>query len=284
LESGVNVLIVGNGKGSWTMRGQQLGAAIGARVTTSPTNEDWRWAEVIVLVKKHAAKFAAQAQRVGKPIVWDALDFWSQPAENRSEQDRALALLQAQIRLMKPTLVIGATQAMASACGGVYLPHHSWAGLAPTPARPEVQVVAYEGNPTYLGAWHNSLLDACAERGWRFVLNPPSLSDADIVVALREGAWDGWICREWKSGVKVVNAMAAGRPIVTQMTAAFRELQPVGSAIESPSGLAVALNRCAHVDVRAQAADQPLARSLTLDQVAARYRLMLESVEARCAA
>ena len=32
----MKILICGAGKGSWTMRGQQLGAAIGARVTSAP--------------------------------------------------------------------------------------------------------------------------------------------------------------------------------------------------------------------------------------------------------
>lgn len=278
----MNLLMIGSGKGSWSMRGQQLGAALGARVTSTPTDADWRWADRVVLVKNHGAKFAAEAHRVGVPIVWDVLDFWSQPRDNQADATRAVALFHAQARVIKPALVVCATEAMAQACGGVYLPHHSWAGLAPTAARADVKVVAYEGNPLYLGGWAQRITEACKRRGWTFAINPPDLSQADLLVALRDGIWDGWICRQWKSGVKVVNAIAAGRPIITQETAAFRELNPVGCAIDSPAELERRLDLMAVRDVRQLAADQPLARTLTLHQVAARYRLMLQTVEASC--
>lgn len=279
----MNVLIVGGGKGSWTVRGEQLGVALGARVTSHPTADDWRWADRVVLVKNHGAVFAPEVHRRGVPLVWDALDFWRQPLENASDETRARTLLQHHVRVIKPALVIGATQAMATACDGVYVPHHSWVGLAPSPARTHVQVVAYEGNALYLGQWQSILTTLCHSRGWSFVINPPTLADVDIVVALRDGIWDGWICRQWKSGVKLVNAMAAGRPVITQESAAFRELAPVGCTIDSREELARALDRFADVRERATAVDHPGARSLTVDQVAARYRRVLQEVQP-CAA
>jgi hypothetical protein len=280
----VNVLILGNGKGSWDVRGKQLGAAIGARVSSNPSDADWQWADRVVLVKNHGAKFAADAHRRGLPIVWDALDFWRQPDDNRSDERRAMALLQAQIKAIRPALVIGATQAMADACHGVYLPHHARPGLMATATRERVAIVAYEGNPLYLGKWYQILADQCKQRGWRFVVNPTSLIEADIIVAFRDGPWDGWICREWKSGVKLVNAMVAGRPVITQMSAAWRELNPVTCAIESVNGLSAALDRFSAQDERAKACEQPRARALTLEQVAARYRVILQDVrsEALC--
>lgn len=280
----MNVLMVGNGQGSWIMRGQQLGAAMGARVTTNPSDADWRWADLCVLVKMHGAKFAPAAHRYGVPIVWDALDFWRQPADNQSDEKRAKALLQAQITAIKPALVVCATQAMADACGGVYLPHHCWAGLESTPARVDVQTVAYEGNALYLGRWRHELEESCKARGWNFVINPPDLRQADIIVALRDGPWDGWICREWKSGVKVVNAIAAGRPVVSQMTAAFAELKPVGFRVDTIADLDVALASCALKSIRDLSASQVQARALNVQQAAARYQAILASVWGRCVA
>lgn len=238
----MNILIAGSGSGSWQMRGIQLGAALGARVVNDPSDGDIRWADVVVLVKRAGVKHAARVRQAHKPLVWDALDCWSQPGMHYYTQGQAETWLKSQIAFIKPDVTIGATEAMARAAKGVYLPHHGWAGLVPTAARETVQVVAYEGNPAYLGKWAGAITGACEARGWRFVLNPPDLSTADIVVAFREGQWDGWICRAWKSGVKVVNAICAGRPILTQPCAAVEELQPHGTTLDEMSQIGAALD------------------------------------------
>lgn len=284
----MKVLFIGAGKGSWTMRGQQLGAALGARVSSAPTSADFAWADLVVLVKRAGTLYAQQARAAGKPIVWDALDCWSQPAQNHYTEAAAGHVLANQIRVIRPVLTIGATDAMARACDGVCLPHHSWAGLVPTPAREAVQVVAYEGNALYLGRWHQWLKDACARRGWAFVVNPPNLADVDIVVSFRDREWDGWICREWKSGVKVVNAIAAGRPLISHPSAAVRELQPAGSVVESPEALAAALDDWSGHAARQQVVDRSIVAApvYTLDAIAAQYRGLLASAleRSRCAA
>ncbi len=285
----MNVLMLGNGKGSWIMRGQQLGAALGARVTSSPTAADFGWSDVVVLVKRAGAVFATQAHQADRPVVWDALDFWSQPRDHRLSASQAKALLHAQIRVIKPALVIGATEAMAQACDGVYLPHHSWEGLVPTPARELVSVVGYEGNPTYLGKWAPAIKAECQRRGWTFVVNPPDLRLIDLFVAFRDDPWDGWICREWKSGVKVVNAMAAGRPIISQPSAAVREVQPAGyladfAVIDSVAHLQAACDGWATWDARDSATLSPWASDYALASVCDRYRQILQTVRTPCSA
>ena len=96
----MNLLLVGNGKGSWTMRGEQLGAALGARVRTTPTAEDWRWADLVILVKRAGAVFARQAHQAQVPIVWDALDFWRVVmADRTSDPDCARLILYAEMKL-----------------------------------------------------------------------------------------------------------------------------------------------------------------------------------------
>lgn len=276
----MNVLIVGNGKGSWDMRGVQLGTAIGARVVNRPSDADMQWADLVVLVKKHALPYAEMVHRFNKPLVWDALDFWGQPGENHVTETQARALLVNRIAAIHPTLVIGATEAMAAACGGVYLPHQSWYGLVPQAASIDVKTVAYQGGEVYLGRWRKHLEDACAKRGWRFVVNPQDLRYADILVAFRDGPWDGWICREWKSGVKLVNAIAAGRPIITQPSAAFHEMKPLGTVIESFDALDDALEAWTPIEERQAVVESSKARAkdFTLLAVADRYRTLLDSV------
>lgn len=277
----VNLLMVGGGKGgSWAIRGHQLGAALGARVTSDPQPSDWAWADVIVLVKRAIGLFGVAAQQTGKPIVWDALDFWMQPTQNGVDPTHAKRLAEMATVYAWPALTIGATHAMAHALSGEYLPHHAWPGLTPAPARRHVSVVGYQGNAAYLGRWAGWLSDACRVRGWRFVVNPDDVRDVDILTSFRDGPWDGWICRQWKSGVKLVNAMVAGRPVIGQGSAAWLELDPHGSIVEYPENLDAAFDVWSSERERIAAASdaERYARTFHIDTIAARYRGLLEGV------
>lgn len=281
----MNILFVGAGKGSWEMRGLQLAAALGAKATAQPTREDWAWANVAVLVKRHGLAYAQQAHLHGLPVVWDALDFWAQPSENGRAEFLCRGALRQQAEAICAHAVIGATQAQAFAAPrGYYLPHHSWSGLVPTPPRPQVRVVAYQGGAAFLGAWLGRISRACVARGWRFEVNPQDLAAADILVSYRDGPWDGWACREWKSGVKAVNAQAAGRPIIGQATAARRELLVAGSVAETPEEFEAALDYWTPLERRERAYEgsRLLAPAYMLSAVAEQYSRILEGVRATC--
>lgn len=276
----MNILIVGSGKGSWEVRGRQLGAAIGARLKRHPSDDDMRWADVVVMVKRALMAWADLAHRFGKPVVWDALDFWQQPTQNSFTQGQSIGLLDEHIYRYKPTLVIGATEAMAKAAGGVYLPHHSRPGLSPTPARDVVTTVGYEGTRKYLGRWGNAVQAECDRRGWQFVINPADLRECDLLVAFRDGEWDGWMCDAWKSGVKAVNAIAAGRPLITQGAVAVLETQPVCWMVKDGQGISDSFNYWSSLEWRRIAVDKCRHRagSFTLDAIAQRYRQILHGV------
>lgn len=268
--------MVGIGAGSFQVRGKQLGWALGARVTSDPTPDDWQWADVIVLIKRAIYQFGVEAVRSGKTILWDALDFWEQPEENQH------ALTDLCYRASKHALkirafVMGATREMAEALGGSYLPHHSRPGVLQTPPRKAFNVVAYEGTKKYLGRWHNALETTCARLGLEFRVNPESLAECDLLVAFRDGKWDGEVCRRWKSGVKYVNAIAAGRPILTQPHAAFSEIQPEGRLLNDPSELEAAIEAYRPYEVRKFAYEQLSHRSqeFALSSVAERYHGIL---------
>jgi hypothetical protein len=287
----MNLLIIGSGdeRTSFAIRGRQIGNALGARVTSTPTPQDFAWAEAILLVKRYGASFASQARVTGVPVLWDALDFWAQPADNGVTETQARALLSAQIAKVQPTILIAATEAMAEdakAAGvdAVCLPHHTWRGLDPMASRTEMGVVAYQGNPLYLGRWAMALQRACQSRGWRFVINPEQLWQADLIVALRDGPWDGWICRQWKSGVKLGNAIAVGRPVLTQATAAQRELDPPGSVLQELADLPAALDLWSDPTRRQNAYDacRARAKSLRLPAITDRYRAVLSTVKVPC--
>lgn len=274
----MNILMLGTGKGSFAVRGVQLGAELGARVKITPTQDDFAWADVVVLIKHAGPKWAARVRAAKKPIVWDALDYWRQPEENGFTETQARDMLAASMAQVRPRLVIGATQAMANVCGGVYLPHHARPTLAPAPVRDRVYTVAYEGTKKYLGRWAKAVTLECIKRGWDFVVNPRDIRTADILIAFRDGVWDGWMCRAWKSGVKLANALTAGRPIILQSSAAETEIKPFGSVVNHPENIGLALDYWAIRGARAQVVREAeeRAKDFTLAKVAADYRAILE--------
>jgi hypothetical protein len=268
------------------MRGRQFGAAIGARVTTKPNQSDWAWANVIVLVKQAADVWWREAKAAKAPIVWDVLDFWRQPQENGLTEAQLVHEIVLRRDAYAIDTLIGATQAMATAIGGVYLPHHHRIGLISSPVRPRLRVVAYEGSTRYLGSWRLALEQVCARRGLTFVINPPDLSQADLLVAFRGDHWDGWACRQWKSGVKYVNAMAAGRPILTQASAAFDEIRPIGAVVNDPADLGRAIDRYASDEALRQLARESgrhRAPTFAIESVARTYVDLLHRVARRAA-
>lgn len=276
----MNILVVGGDtKGAWQMRGVQLGGALGARVTATPRESDWTWADVVVLVKRAAIVWQAAARRVRVPVVWDVLDFWAQPDDNIQPS----AVLLQQVRQIQEaagvSALIGATLAMADDLGGVYLPHHCRLGLQPeAPRREQASVVGYDGKRKYLGRWLPALEQACGALGLQFVVNPPDLRAVDALVSFRDGRWDGDVCRRWKSGVKYVNAIAAGRPMLTQECAASVEMGPVGCVIENIDALAYGLESVTSRGMRDAAVEhgRTWATGFTVEAIAGRYVEILQ--------
>lgn len=235
------LLFIGVGRGSFEVRGVQLGRAMGARVTTKPSADDWAWADVIVLIKHAIETYGDHAKATGKTVVWDALDFWKQPEDNGRSVAEMTRLVAERKKRFGIAHVIGATKSMAHAVGGSYLPHHHRPGLVPGDVRPELKTVAYEGKRKYLGSWGKALQRTCDRLGLRFVVNPTDIREADLLVAFRGEEHDGDLCRQWKSGVKFANAIAAGRPILSQPCAAFDEIQPYGDMVSSRADLEAAI-------------------------------------------
>lgn len=279
----MRILIVGaDAKGSFEMRGRQLGNAIGARVTMQPSARDWAWADVIVLVKRAVMAFGLQAKRARVPVIWDVLDFWKQPQENGIDLDVLKQRVTDECAAIGITTVIGATQAMATDLHGVYLPHHCLSGLEAMPPRLDPNrtiVVGYHGRAKYLGAWKQRLEQACENLGMAFVINPVDLRELDVVVALRDGQWDGEVCRRWKSGVKYVNALVAGLPVLAHATSAFDEVGPVGAIVERPETIEERLVTVSSSTNRADAYDlaRRRAHEFSLFSVARRYREIIQS-------
>lgn len=275
----MKILVTGKGSsGSWAIRGLQLGGAIGA--TVLPRALDVGPYDLAVLVKRSPPDLLVRLHQAQVPIVWDVVDAWPQPEGNRWSRDACLSWLRGQISSIRPVGIVAATQAMATDCAefGVpvlTLPHHARPGLQRNPIREQVSVVGYEGAEQYIANWRPFIEAECQRRGWRFVVNPASLSDLDIVLALRDA--DGYAPRHWKSGVKLANAQGSGTPFIASPECGYLE-QSVGVErfIESPENLKAAFDALTSQAERRRAADWMVAVAPPLAQMATRYREWLQ--------
>lgn len=221
----MKILVTGTGNsGSWIIRGEQLGAAIGA--TVEPLCVDPRGYDLAILVKRPPMDLILRLQRYHIPIVYDIVDAWPQPQGNDWSERRCKAWLAERIGIIKPAAIVAATRTMAEDCAwaGVPvldLPHHARPGLVANPVRERVKVVGYEGGGAYIGEWRGQIEAACAARGWEFRHQPLALADIDIVIAMRDQV--GYAPRNWKSNVKLANAQGSGTPVICNREAGYLE-------------------------------------------------------------
>lgn len=279
----LRVLVTGSGSsGSWQVRGVQLGHAIGATVCKEASTAMIRSHDLVVLVKRPPPPLLRRLHDSGARVVWDVVDAWPQPEGNQWSQAQALEWLHQQVTLIRPLAVVAATQRMADdlrpfASIVLALPHHARPGLRPQPPRDSVTQVGYEGSPKQLGRWREVLEAECRRRGWRFVMNPRSLADVDIVVALRQA--EGYPPRHWKSNVKLGNAQACGVPIVCNRECGYLETASGGERwADEEKELAAALDNLTAAPARREAAAKLAHAAPTLDATAARYSSWLQSL------
>ncbi len=273
---GMRVLVTGNGKsGSYKVRAEQLGIAIGATVSAQPASV--KGFDALVLVKRPQNPALHMALRDGVPVIYDIVDAWQQQLQDDCGRPRAMRWLEQQIAIVRPAGIVAATEAMASDVREVFggpvlaLPHHARPGQAVNPVREQVATIGYEGAERYLGWWRPFLEDEAGRRGWTFRLNPPQLADLDIVVAVREDI--GYPTKHWKSNVKLANAQATGTPIVCNPERGYQETAGGHCAYANDAyEMAIALDDLTPHAARVKYAEALRANVPTLDYVAARYK------------
>lgn len=218
----MKILVTGKGgAGSWVVRGEQLGHAIGATVLPLATAVSCY--DVTVVVKRTPPATIQALQ--GKCWVWDIVDAYPQPEAYGWDRSDAIGWIRKRVKELKPSGLIWPTARMREDCAidlpSIVLPHHHRPQIAVNPIRPNIRMVGYEGSPRYLTRWHGALHDECKQRGWQFVVNPPALADLDVVIALRDDG--GYVSRHWKSNVKLANAHGSGTPFVGQQECGYLE-------------------------------------------------------------
>jgi hypothetical protein len=278
---GPRILFTGrNRSGSWIIRGEQLGAAVGGNAQVNAGNVHGY--DLVVLIKRPEPDLLRRLQSAGLPIVWDILDAWPQPEGNFWGQSKCLQWLKEEIDRVRPVAIVAATEAMAADCrkfvaSAFALPHHGRPYQAINLIRDKAQAIGYEGGLQYLGAWHSMLEGEAKKRGWKFILNPKQLADIDIIVAMR--AAGGYAAKHWKSNVKLANAQITGTPCVMNREQGYLETARGGvSWADTQEELGAALNSLSDVSVRRNAAQLLLASKLTLESLAMRYREWLNQL------
>jgi hypothetical protein len=110
----MEVLITGKGgkSGSWAIRAEQLGRAIGATIKPLARVSDCRCADLIVVVKRTPVTVIDSIASSGRPWVFDIVDGWPQPVGNEWSNDQAVSWLRGEIRRLNPTAMVFGTAEM----------------------------------------------------------------------------------------------------------------------------------------------------------------------------
>lgn len=176
----------------------------------------------------------ARAKKLNKPIVFDILDSWAQPEEGMTCTDlqKARQLFSRMWSAIDADGYVFPTKSMRDDLGtlvekSLTIYHHFKPNIPVNPLREKVLTIGYEGND-YLGEWKPFIEKVAASRGVKFVINPDSYKDLDIVVMARGGAHGNFLSHRYKSNVKLANAYGSGTPALVH----FKEL----SAQETDNG------------------------------------------------
>jgi hypothetical protein len=275
--SALRVVITGSTRAaSFAIRGSQLGNAIGATVMVDAPLPVLRRADVVVVVKHASGRLEEALHWCGRPIVWDALDFFGQA--DCGSRGALIDKARNHAARIGANAVIGATRAMAEDIGSpLSVMHHGWdRGRCAT--RERIGVVAYEGAEHYLADAREWIERVCEAHGARFVVNPRDYLSADVILATRGPRFDNYATRNWKSGVKLSNAQIAGIPFVGRRECGYLE-QASGAELwaEDEFEFSAALTLLADPAERARRGEQMFAAAPRIEAVAAGYRRILES-------
>lgn len=277
----MNILVTGRGtSGSWEVRGEQLGAAMGALVKPNADLADMLAADVVLVVKRCTPAMLETLRLAERPWAYDVVDAYPQPISSVWTPYESIAWLRSRIDYLRPSTVVWPTQRMREDYGGnvgkvIY--HHSRPGIERNPVREHIKVVGYEGSPRYLDDGLAEAISAhCSMRGARFVVNPAQLADVDVVVALRSKQWNGYPSRHWKSGVKLANAHASGTPFIGAAECGYLEIATGGEMwAETPADVGAALDTLAPRATRLAISQRFVAATFHVERAAAQMRDVL---------
>tara|TARA_B100001093_G_scaffold390878_1_gene377263 strand:+ start:3177 stop:4157 length:981 start_codon:yes stop_codon:yes gene_type:complete len=218
--SPINVCFISNtSAGSWEIRGKQI-AAMRAnwKAINKPNEAIISESDIICVVKKPNFKLINLARKKNKPIVYDIVDSWEQPNDDALyiNDNQAKKLFSKKWNEINADAYIFPTKNMEKILGNLVnnkatIYHHYWPHIKINPIRKNIKKVGYEG-VGFLGEWEKRIEKICKKRDIEFIINPNEFTDMDIVVLTRGGDYASYLARNFKSNVKLANAMGSGTP------------------------------------------------------------------------
>lgn len=279
-----SVIFTGKGSaGSWQVRGEQLGAALGATVKPFASRSQLQAHDLVVVVKRCPAEVLHALRASGRPWVYDIVDAYPQPAASHWTRWQAIQWVQNHLRELQPDAVIWPNRKMREDCDtglpGTVLYHHHRPSIRNNPIRDTIRRVGYDGSVKYLAEWLPTLQAECARRGWEFIEGATDLADLDVVVAFRGGEWNGYVQENWKSNVKLANAHGSGTPFIGQQESGYMETA-TGCEYwaDKPTGLPVCFDWLESQSAREQIHDRFVQAAYSLEKAAADLKEFLHGL------
>ena len=212
------------------MRGEQIAAQRQEwTAENNPNRDQIENSDVVVIVKRASAELVNLLRRCDKPVIWDALDFWSQPYEALEVDSivAARAIAQGRVDRLKPVAIITPNRIMESDLRGmadivscVY--HHYDPALTISKGG---EAVVYEGDPRFPQEWLQIASRILSGIGWKLLCSRPP-ENTGALFAVRAGEHGSWLARRWKSNVKAANAIALGVPLLAWPEDSYTETLP----------------------------------------------------------
>ncbi len=273
------ILVTGSGSGgSWRVRAEQLGAAIGATVKPRATRRDVARAEVVIIVKRPVQEAIDTARADRKPVVFDLVDGYPQPHGNKWERDDCMRWLSATLKSVRPALTIGATVAMADdirslGYKAIHLYHHGRPGIQHNPIREHIRIIGYEGASHYVEHW-SSKIAIYGSKHHASVSIVDGKEDAlfkfDIALGLRDQC--GYAATHWKSNCKISNAQASGTPFICGYEKGCTETASGAEYfVRDYAEFCTAMEWLKDQSARKSASEIMKKKAITLESVAAEY-------------
>lgn len=275
------MIVTGKGtSGSWKIRGEQLGRAIGARIAPLATAVELRRADVVVGVKRLPQDLVDSIHRSGARFVWDCVDVWPQRQHARWSREESLRWVAGELNRLRPDLVIWPNDRMRADVGrgGAVLRHHAMPEQPMNPIRETVRVIGYQGSPQYLSMDLLHVIHrACSRVGASFTGELHHLADIDVCLALRSDAWRSYPQQHWKPATKLTNAHATGTPWIGNTEIGYKEIAAGGEEwVDDPvTQLEESVARLLDVERRREISRQFLAATYSLQAAANDLRSIL---------
>lgn len=220
----MNVLFLGNGAaGSWRIRAEETVAQRDNWYCSSTLSQDMADHFDLFVVVKHLKRWFDVLESTGKPVILDVVDGWSQPADTRrvSNLEESLNLFRDKWAFWPffaghifPTKAMQEDLGCLSPCSTVI--HHRGMKCRIKPVSRSVNMIGYQGREEFMGEWGDVIRKWCKPHGINFAMNPVSLSELDIGIAVRCELHDSYINRRYKPNIKLANFYMAGLPAVVQ--------------------------------------------------------------------